>query len=258
MKSSEVDDMGIDAVRLAHPWPETRPHPGLVGLGWSGDGGGRELIDTLIRQKGRAIMLEIGVFVGSSARRWLEQSSQLVLICVDAWDNPQWPAEMVACGELDLAEKLKEAGGAERVFRTNLWEYRDRVIAIRGYAPEALKVLVDNGVRPDIIYVDADKEAKTLLGVAEMFPNAVFCGDDWSWSEAENPYFYPIRAGVKALAKKRNAHLIVRKATWVISDQPPSLRVRLDLVERWLADISRPLRRWLKRRSPSGARPAGD
>ena len=245
MESAEV--MGLDAVRVAHPWPEKRPFPGLVGLGYGFDGGGRELVDALIRQKGRATMLEVGVAFGSSARRWLAQSPQLTLICLDAWDNPKWPELMAAYGELELAGKLKESDGAERVFQTNLWEYRDRVIAIRGYAPEALKILADNGVWPDIIYVDADKEAKTLHGVAEMFPNSIVCGDDWSWSEAATPYFYPIRAGVKALARRRNAHLVVRKATWVISDEPPSLRNRLDLMERWFADVSRPLRRWLKR-----------
>jgi len=115
MESAEV--MGLDAVRVAHPWPEKRPFPGLVGLGYGFDGGGRELVDALIRQKGRATMLEVGVAFGSSARRWLAQSPQL----------------------------------------------------------------------------------------------------------------------------------IVRKATWVISDEPPSLRNRLDLMERWFADVSRPLRRWLKR-----------
>ncbi len=203
-ESADVD-MGLDAIRIAHPWPEKRPFPGLVGLGLRFDGGGRELVDALIRRKGSATMLEVGVAFGSSARRWLAQSPQLTLICLDAWDNPKWPEEVVAYGELELAEKLKESDGAER-------------------------------------------EAKTLRGVAEMFPNSIVCGDDWSWSEATTPYFYPIRAGVKALARRRNAHLIVRKATWVISDQPLSLRNRLDLVERWFADVSRPLRRWLKRR----------
>ncbi len=221
--------MSLDAVRIAHPRPEKRPFPGLVGLGYGFDGGGRELVDALIRQKGSVTMLEVGVAFGSSARRWLAQSPQLTLICLDAWDNPEWPDFMVACGELELADKLKESDGAERVFQTNLWEFRDRVIAIRGYAPHALKILVDNGVRPEIIYVDADKDAKTLFGVAEMFPNSVFCGDDWSWSDPATPNFYPIRAGVKALAKKRNAHLVVRKATWVISDEPMSVRNRLDL-----------------------------
>lgn len=44
------------------------------------------------------------------------------------------------------------------MFRSNLWEYRDRVIAIRGYAPEALRILVNNNVKPDTIYIDADKK----------------------------------------------------------------------------------------------------
>jgi hypothetical protein len=241
-------DMDFDSVRIAHPWPEKRPFPELMGLGVSFDGGGRELVDALIRQKGDAIMLEVGAAFGNSARRWLAQSSQLTLVCLDSWENPEWPELMVACGELALAEKLKASDGAERVFQSNLWEYRDRVIAIRGFAPQALKILADHGVRPDIVYVDADKEAKTLFGVAEMFPESIFCGDDWSWSEAATPNFYPIRAGVKALAKRRKAHLIVRKATWMISDEPPTLRNRLDRLERLFADVSRPIRRWLKRR----------
>ena len=247
MESANID-MGLDAIRIAHPWPEKRPFPGLLGLGLGFDGGGRELVDAMIRQNDSATMLEVGAAFGSSARRWLAQSPQLTLICVDAWDNPKWPEEVAAYGELELAEKLKESNGAERVFQTNLWEYRDRVTAIRGYAPQALKILTDNGVWPDIIYVDADKEAKTLRGAADMFPNSIVCGDDWSWSEAATPYLYPIRAGVRDLARRRNAHLIVRKATWVIANQPLSLRNLLDLVERWFADASRPLRRWLKRR----------
>jgi hypothetical protein len=239
--------MGLDAVRDAYPWPEKRPHPALLGLDSRGDGGGRDLVDALIRQKGHAIMLEVGVFMGNSARRWLAQSSELTLICLDAWDDPTWADHMAARGEHDLADKLKESNGAQRVFQTNLWEYRGRVIAIRGYAPEALKILVDNDVSPEIIYVDADKDAKTLLGVAALFPNSIICGDDWSWSKA-GASLYPIRAGVRALAKKRNAHLILRKATWLISADPPSLRNRLDSLERWIADVVRPIRRALKRR----------
>jgi hypothetical protein len=29
-------EMDLDAIRDAHPWPEKRPYPGLVGLSWSG------------------------------------------------------------------------------------------------------------------------------------------------------------------------------------------------------------------------------
>jgi hypothetical protein len=44
-----------------------------------------------------------------------------------------------------------------------------------------LAALHSAGLRPDLIFIDADKQAAEIQLCDELFPEAIVCGDDWLW-----------------------------------------------------------------------------
>lgn len=62
---------------------------GLKSFHFPVDGGGRDLVRNLIREKSLRLMVEIGCFLCGSTRQWLEASPELKVIGIDPWEG-QW------------------------------------------------------------------------------------------------------------------------------------------------------------------------
>src|SRR5438094_9134553 len=76
----------LAALRERYPWPE-RP-PAVSPVDWTLAGGGRGLITSVIVRRDLSLILEIGSFLGGSARQWLEASPRVTVITVDLWEGP--------------------------------------------------------------------------------------------------------------------------------------------------------------------------
>lgn len=57
------------------------------------------------------------------------------------------------------------------------------MIPVRGNGCEMLSLLHALGLRPDLIYIDADKQGAEIPICDELFPEAIICGDDWLWCD---------------------------------------------------------------------------
>lgn len=192
--------VGMEALRRDNPWPralDSSVAPFHFALDKNGDAG-REIIIEAIRAARARLMIEVGCFLCGSSRHWLEASADLTVIGVDPWEG-NWAPYLrhlvasprlrpnVAHFERDDIERMCDAlvrHGNFAVALNNILAFRDRFIPVRRAAPEALDYLAGYRLRPDIIYLDADKLREPLDVAHRLFPDALLCGDDWLWPDA--------------------------------------------------------------------------
>jgi hypothetical protein len=118
------------------------------------------------------------------------------------------------------------------MFLANLWDYRERVIPIRGNSPDMLFEIHRLGAEPDLIFLDADKEGREIEICHELFPNATMTGDDWWWGRDRwwrADKGYPIRKPVKDFCRQNRRFLKTSYQTWVIDDEPPTFEYQKTL-----------------------------
>lgn len=217
-------DPALGRLREQHPWPESRPQADPVP--WSMDYGGRRLISDLIVSREIRLLLEIGSFVGGSARQWLEASPNVAVVCIDPWLDISGPRPLMDAhpvGRL-FGQQLRRPGGPCDSFLASMWDLKARVTPVRGMAADVLPDLHQLGLRPDLIYIDADKRGDEIAICDELFPDALIGGDDWNWSDG---YGFTIRAQARKSARMRERFLKQYGNTWLIDDQPWSLRERV-------------------------------
>lgn len=214
----------LDVVREQYPWPVERPAEAAIP--WSMDYGGRRLIIDAIARRGVAVLLEIGSFLGGSARQWLAAAPGVVVICVDPWPDLVDSRPLIDAHPIGRAfrQQLRAPEGVYRSFLSSVWDVRDRLIHVRGKSADALPKLHDLGVRPDLVYIDADKKGNEIAACDDLFPNALIGGDDWNWSDG---YSFPIREPACRSARTRGRFLKCFGNTWLIDDRPWNMRERI-------------------------------
>ncbi|UTW55813.1 hypothetical protein [Kordiimonas sp. SCSIO 12610] len=212
----------LDALKAEYPWPDVE---GVTPWDYTLGGGGRELVDALINQHKPKVFLEIGCFLCSSSKRWLEQKEDMTVIGVDPWDDalieqcnryvgrPKLTREYP---DIEVQKKFARDVKEQSPFRTalaNVRSYRDRFIPVRGTSPDMLYKIHASGVTPDIVYIDADKKIEDLEVAHSLWPNALITGDDWHWSRTKG---YPMRQVVYAFAEKYGFEVEASWATWIL------------------------------------------
>ena len=100
---------------------------------------------------------------------------------LDPWEG-SWANFAVTSGKPEHAEQLARKKAGYHTFLVNLWDHRQRVIPLRGRSPEKLYELAQLGVAPDLVYLDSDKSGVELEVCHELFPDAILCGDDWTYA----------------------------------------------------------------------------
>lgn len=213
------------------PWPGSRPK--VDRIEWALDAGGRGLVVDQIRTRNLKVVLEIGVFLGGSARIWLDASPDVVVIALDPWIGGAW-LEPFARSRRQPEHVIRQLTANEEsfyeTFVANLWDYRNRVIPVRGKAPGMLHRIHELGVQPDLVYLDGDKSGRELEVCHELFPNAILTGDDWFMGTDRfwnNDAGYPIRKPVRDFCQRHDRRLVVDKSTWMITADPIPMKYRL-------------------------------
>lgn len=218
-----MTEQAFDNLRSEHPWPAT---DGVTAWDYTLGGGGRQLIDAIIRERRPRFMLEIGCFLCASSRRWLSLDPNLKLIGLDPWDD--WLIEQCrryvgrpgltrAYPDMATQEKFASDVARQGPFPTalaNMRGFEDRFVPVRGLSPETLYTLKDAGYEPDLIYIDANKQAIDLDVCHELWPGAQITGDDWHWNRTRG---FPMRKIVYAFAEKHGFHVDADYATWVLT-----------------------------------------
>jgi hypothetical protein len=253
-EAAAVDDeplpsitVGMAALRRDNPWPELPEgvEPFYVSL----DGGGRHLVVDVLRQHDVTLMVEIGCFLCGSTRQWLEAKPDLTVIGVDPWDG-NWSVHIRMRAEegnesmetlpdpQETADTLQRHGNF-RLALNNIGDLRDRFVPVRQRSPEALHYLHRRGIEPQVIYIDAAKDEDELRVAHGLFPDAILCGDDWSWSDEHGRL--RMQEHVERFAAEHGFSVEAFGATWVITKPDEWRRARLPwngvAVERLLHEV---------------------
>jgi hypothetical protein len=212
-------------------WPQQRPD--FQPSDWSLEGGGKRLVISRIPTDRPFVVLEIGAFLGGSVRQWLAHSPNVRVVAIDPWEDEKWWGSYAEKhGRFDLAEQLRRPDGPYQTFLSTNWEYRSRLIPVRGRSPDVLTDLRDAGWLPDLVYFDSGKAGGDIEIVHSLWPRAILTGDDWTWlSEGE----YPIRTAVRSFARKHGLEVAVDRATWAVTDSL-TFRDRATNMMSWLRD----------------------
>ena len=219
--------VGLDALRRDNPWPDLPVHvePFYLSL----DGGGRNLITDLIREREITLMLEVGCFLCGSTRQWLDASPDLEVIGVDPWDG-NWSLyvrERFSQGNRMMNSLDDPSAIADTIQRygnyclalNNIRDERNRFIPVRQRSPEALHYLKRRSIQPQLIYIDALKSDEDLWVAHELFPRAILCGDDWTWRDDDGRY--RMREHVQAFAAEKDFDVRAEDATWLVTPRRP-------------------------------------
>jgi len=218
------------------------------------DYGGRRLITDVITRRDVRVLLEIGSFLGGSARQWLTASPDVIVICVDPWPDLDDSRPLIDKHKLGrvFRGQLRSAEGIYRSFVASMWNERSRVIHVRGTSADTLPTLHALGLKPDLVYIDADKRGAEIATCDELFPDALISGDDWNWSDG---YAFPIREPARESARLRRRHLKHYGTTWLIDDRPWTVRERilqLQATPRSVAQVAESFISRLRGRTSSG------
>ena len=196
---------GLEALRRRYPWPEAMPEVPPDEHGWFSECNARMLSRFLGPQTGLAV--ELGSWLGASARHILRAAPRAVLVCVDHWQGSR-EHRLPGAAEASRLPTLYET------FLRNLWPWRDRVVPLRAGSLAGLAEVHAAGLQPELIYVDASHEYDDVLAdVSEalrLFPRAQLVGDDYSapWPG--------VRKTVDDIAARCGLLLQVEGHTWAL------------------------------------------
>lgn len=168
-------------------WPTERPDVPEDLHGWFDRDNATVLRALLHKLKARQV-LELGSWLGRSAKFMLDEVPGMRLVCVDTWD----PISLLG-KEISDPTHAERAKNSFQIFCRNLWEYRDRLVPHRAKTLDAMGALARCNFSPDLVYVDAshwkDDVYGDVKGAMGNFRGAVICGDDWNgqWGEQVQP-----------------------------------------------------------------------
>jgi len=123
------------------------------------------------------IVLELGSWLGTSAKAMADMMSCGIVVCVDTW-----------CGSPEHRDDPKIAPLLPQLYEqfiVNCWEYRRRIIPVRATTLTGMALLWESGIAPEVVYIDADHSTEAVVHDVEtavgLWPNAQIVADDWNW-----------------------------------------------------------------------------
>jgi hypothetical protein len=164
--------------REQYPWPEEMPDvPPEPELGQLSDGT-RQILEQHVPRESKLIV-ELGSFLGLSSRFLLNHAPNAKFLAVDRWTPLERHYEIPQIHH--VLDRLYET------FLVNCWDYKDRLIPVRAETSEGLHQISQQGLTPDVFYVDSDHSyeavSRELNLISQLFPSALIVGDDYDWED---------------------------------------------------------------------------
>ena len=196
---------------LSTVWPNVKPNVKPFMHGWFGKCN-KKVLDILI--PGKKIIVEMGSWYGQSIEYILSIADKDAKIySIDRWDN-EFIKQMWRNRGKDYKPNVGfiDQHPLYDTFLVNFWDHKDRLTPIRGDTVYGMKVLVDKGIVPDLIYIDAGHEYETvkkeLEYIEQHFPTSKLCGDDICWDG--------VRRAVEEYAKRNGKKVMKEVNCWYI------------------------------------------
>ncbi|MGO8745687.1 MAG: class I SAM-dependent methyltransferase [Thermoguttaceae bacterium] len=194
---------GLEKLAAQHPWPSLPPQtPANKEHGWLLDST-REMLAASLSAQPRVIV-ELGSWLGLSTRFIADCAPCGTVIAIDHWKGGP--------DHQDREEYRAMLPHLYETFLASCWEYRGRIIPVRASTIEGLREVAGYGVRPDLIYLDADHTydavKRDLEEALALFPSARIVGDDWTWQS--------VREAVTAVCAERGLTVIGSGNAWQI------------------------------------------
>ncbi len=163
----------IEALRLMYPWPPEKPDMKEDDHGWCrGDivNGFEQLVKSDMR-----VILELGSWLGQSARLFHRLAPMATIICIDHWGG-NVEHYLVAANKRRLPTLYDQ-------FLVNMWDLREQLIPVREKTLKGMDAVRVAGITPDAIYVDASHDPASveadIAKAAALWPGVTLFGDDW-------------------------------------------------------------------------------
>lgn len=194
---------GIQELCRKFPFPKTPPDVEPSNHGFSSS-----IHCDILRKnlsESTRVVVELGVWLGLTTRFIAASAPNAVILAVDHWKGS--PEHFQNLEYSRYLPKLYD------IFIRSCWEYRDRIVPIRCNTLGGLKLIHRYGVRPDLVYIDADHSYEAVRADFEatlsLFPNARVVGDDWQWED--------VRRAVQEVSAKTGLSVASdRNCWWVV------------------------------------------
>eukprot|EP01038_Epipyxis_sp_PR26KG_P009207 gene9207-12417_t len=197
-------------------WPIEYPKLSENLHGWFRPGN-KETLELLLNTE-QKIVVELGSWLGASTVNILQYASNAIIFAVDIWSNQYFLNDDHYDKNDPAFKNILDSVSIYDQFLNNTQNYKwqsinDResrgLIPMRMESSEALTILRDLKIEPDLIYIDAshhyDFVVSDISTCIEFFPNAILVGDDWDNTD--------VRKAVKDVAKKFNKEIFINGGT---------------------------------------------
>jgi hypothetical protein len=197
-------------------WPKKMPSIPKYYHGWFQ----RNNIDILQRlsSKDHRCVLELGSWLGMSTRFLLEHNPNAVVFAVDLWSNEYFfnDPHYDATGDKEANALLTDNPIYDQ-FLVNVQDHKyTKSPKSKGLVPmkmstlDAIPILKEAGVRPDLIYIDASHHYEFVIKDIELcldaFPGAIIVGDDWNYEG--------VKQAVVEAAERHHLQIHARRTCW--------------------------------------------
>ncbi len=186
-------------------WPREAPFPHLVGSKDHGRpvAGLRSLCAKV--QKPVQTIVELGVELGGSTRVFLDAFPSAKIFSIDPWIE-NYPIHQTWKDKIGT-EYERSRGSLLPIFQSIFWDQKNRIKPIRKYSDAGMRLLYDQSIKPEVVFVDADHRyfgvAADLILIQTLFPYALILGDDWMFNPTAPKYRgiqYPVRRAAQDFA----------------------------------------------------------
>lgn len=191
-------------------FPEKHPNCGTRDNGWFLPAN-MQVLETLLDHRTK-VVIELGSYIGKSTRFICKHAPNAHIYAVDLWSNSFLENELGHNYNRSANHKIPY--DLYDTFLANLWVERSRLMPLKMSTLEGLETLAKFGVKPDMIYIDANHDygpvKADIDACMRLFPRARLVGDDWDYAGVREAVAKSVREKARADISKHKNDLDVK------------------------------------------------
>lgn len=163
----------MDKLLSKHKFPNKKPKLEYIGYHFMSYANKR-LVSKIIAPDIK-IILQLGVWSGSSVQYILGSTTGTNVIAVDLWEKTK----------KDIPEDIKKKLDKSKLYEhfiVNTWNYNDRIYPIKIDGRKAIKYIKDMEIKPDLILIDMGHKYESIMSdlenICKYFPETYVIGND--------------------------------------------------------------------------------